>query len=260
METFDCIENRKSIHKFLDVPVEWEKIGNILKAGQQAPSSGNMQDYKFVVVTNKGKIKKIAEAALQQYWIATASVIILVYAQPVPTTRMYGLRGEKLYSIQNSAAAIENMLLAATDQELGGCWVGAFDEAKLNDLIGAPSNARPQALIPIGYPAENPKKPERNPLVDVVYIDSWKGKIVNIDIFLDNWSDVIQQKITLARDLAETKARERGKSLLAKGKEKAKEFHEKVKTQIEERKNKKEQKFIEEYGIDEDEVLDETTE
>ena len=256
METFECIEKRKSIRKFLDTPVEWEKIGNILRAGQQAPNSGNLQDYKFVVVSDKKKIKEIAEAALQQYWIATAPIIIVVYTQPIPTTRMYGLRGEKLYSIQNSASAIENMLLAATDQKLGSCWVGAFDENRLNEILGSPDNARPQSIIPIGYPAENPKKPDRHPIVDVVYINSWKGKLVNIDLVFDDWSEVVKKKILQAKEVLEAESVKAGESILSKGKEKAKELHENLKKQVEARKKRKDREFLKKYGDDEEEILE----
>jgi len=70
METLEAIENRRAVRNFLDTPVEWEKVGNILRAAQLAPSSGNIQDWKFVVVTDKTKRAAVANAALKQHWIA----------------------------------------------------------------------------------------------------------------------------------------------------------------------------------------------
>ena len=229
METFKAIEKRRSNNKFNDLPVEWEKIGNILRAAQLAPSSGNVQDFRFVVVTDKIKRAAIANAALKQHWIATAPVIIVVYSDPSATKRFYGLRGEKLYAIQNSAAAIENILLAATSQELASCWVGAFDETMLNDVN----------------------------LVDIVYLNSWRGKIVNIDLVFDDFSDVIKNKIYEAKEAIETKAPTMGTKLVEKSKEHFDKINKRIKDNIESRKKRKEKQLEKEIDSEED-VLDDS--
>jgi nitroreductase len=253
METFESIEKRRSVRKFDELPVEWEKVGNILRAAQLAPSSGNVQDCKFVVVTDKTKRAALANAALKQHWIANAPVIIVIYSEPKPTQRFYGLRGEKLYTIQNSAAAAENMLLAATDQGLASCWVGAFDENMVNRVLGAPDSARPQAMIPIGYSSEEPKMPRRNKLVDLTYINSWGGKLVNVDLLFDDFSEVVRRKLAEAKEAVEEKA----PTIAHHGKEKVKKLHEKIKERMAERKKKKAKKLEKELG-GEEEVLEDT--
>ena len=257
METFESIEKRRSVRKFDDIPVEWEKIGNILRAAQLAPSSGNVQDFKFVVVTDKTKRAALANAALKQHWIAKAPVIIVIYSEPKLTQRFYGLRGEKLYTIQNSAAAAENMLLAATDQGLASCWVGAFDENMVNRVLGAPTTARPQVMIPIGYSSEEPTTPKRHKLVDLTYINSWGGKLVNVDLLFDDFSEVIKKKLTEAKETAEDKAPTIGRKIAQSSKEKVKKLHEKIKERIAERKRQKEKKLEEELG-GEEEILEDT--
>jgi len=239
MDTLECIEKRRSIRVFNDIPVEWEKVGNILRAGQLAPSSGNIQDWKFVVVTDKTKRAAIANAALKQHWIATAPVIIIIYSDPKPTQRFYGLRGEKLYTIQNCAAAAANMLLAATEQGLASCWVGAFDEVMINQTLGAPSNVRPQVIIPVGYSDKHNEIPQRYKLVDLTYINNWKGKVVNVDLLFDEFSGVMKKKATEAKEaLAET-GTSLGKELAEKGKSHVRRIHEKIKAHLEKRKQKK---------------------
>jgi nitroreductase len=257
METFECIEKRRSIRRFNDLPVEWEKVGNILRAAQLAPSSGNVQDCKFVVVTDKMKRAALANAALKQHWIAKAPVIIIVYSEPKPTQRFYGLRGEKLYTIQNSAAAAENILLAATDQGLAACWVGAFDENMVNTVLNAPDAARPQAIIPIGYSDEEPKMPRRHKLVDLVYINNWNSKIVTIDLLFDDFSEVIRKKIMETKEAITEKGPTMGKKIAEKGKTGAKKFHEKIKEKLSARKKKKEKEIEKELG-GEEEVLEDT--
>lgn len=259
METFETIEKRRSHRKFNDLAVEWEKVGNILRAAQLAPSSGNVQDCRFVVVTDKTKRAALANAALKQHWIAQAPVIIIVCSDPKSTQRFYGLRGEKLYTIQNSAAATENILLAATDQGLASCWVGAFDEAMVNRVIGAPDNVRPQAMIPIGYTDEEPNMPKRYNMVDVTYINSWGGKIVNVDLVMDDFSEVIRKKVEEAKEAVVEKGPTVGIELADKGKEGIKKIHEKLKDKLESRKKKKEKELDKEIG-GEEEVLEDTDE
>ena len=128
MEALECIYTRRSIRKYLSQHVEWEKVGNILEAGRVAPSAGNLQNWRFIVVMDRGKREKIAELCLGQHWMSSAPVHIIICSQPGTCKRFYGTRGEKLYCIQNCAAVAENMLLAAHAQGLGGCWVSAFDE------------------------------------------------------------------------------------------------------------------------------------
>ncbi|MBI4738531.1 nitroreductase family protein [Candidatus Woesearchaeota archaeon] len=256
METFEVIEKRRSVRKYLDVPVEWEKVGNILRAAQYAPSAGNLQDWKFVVVTDKDTKKKIANAAMQQSWIEEAPVIIVVYSEPYKTKRFYGEIGEKIYSVQNCAAAIENMLLAATDQDLGSCWISAFDESMLCTIINSPKNVKPQAIVTIGYPDEAPITPTKYHLYDLTFINAWGSRIVNPDLVLDNWSDVILKKIDEAKEAAQKEATPLVRRLFEKGKEHAKKIHETIKKKAEEQKErkKKQQKSSEE------EVLESTEE
>lgn len=257
METFESIEKRRSARDFDELPVEWEKVGNILRAAQLAPSSGNVQDCKFVVVTDKTKRAALANASLKQHWIAKAPVVIVVYSEPTPTKRFYGLRGEKLYTIQNSAAAAENIILAATDQGLKSCWVGAFDENMVNRVLGAPDEVRPQVIIPIGYSSQEPKMPKKNKLVDITFINSWGGKLVNVDLLFDDYSEAMRKKLLEGKEAVEEKAPTIGRKIAKHGKERFKKVHEKIKGRIEERKRKKEKKLEKELG-GEEELLEDT--
>ncbi len=174
MDTLEVIYTRRSIRRYRDIPVEWDKVGMILEAGRAAPSAGNLQGWKFVVITDPEKIKLLAEAALQQYWMASAKVHIIVVAQFEKSRRFYGVRGERLYTIQDCAAACQNMLLAAHFLGLGSCWIGAFDEDAVKRTAGIPEEARPQAIITLGYPDEEPPVPTKYKLEQVVMTERWK--------------------------------------------------------------------------------------
>jgi nitroreductase len=194
MEVLECIKTRRSIRKFLDVPVEWDKVGQIVDAGRCAPNAGNLQNWKFIVVLNEDTRKKLAEACLQQLWMAKAPVHIIICSEPDKAKRFYGIRGERLYSIQNCAAAVQNMLLTAHSLGLGACWVGAFDEDMIKRAVDVPDYARPQAVIPVGYPAEKIPTPMQYQLENLVFIEKW-GLRLDVDEYLGYTSAVVQDMI-----------------------------------------------------------------
>lgn len=256
METFECIEKRRSVRKYMDSPIEWEKICNIIHSAQLAPSSGNVQDVRFVVVTDKKKRVSLANASLKQHWMAQAPVIIVVYAVPKLNARYYGLRGEKLYSIQNSSAAAENLLLAATDEGLASCWVGAFDEQMVNNVLGAPGDARPQVMVTLGYSDEEPKLPRRERLIDVVYLNGYGSKIVNPDLLFDNYGEAVKKKIIAAKNKIVEEGPGISKTIFEKAKEHINKLQKSYKDQQEEKQREKDKKLSKEIG-DEEEILDE---
>lgn len=201
MEVAECIRNRRSVRDFLNTPVEKEKVGQILEAGKQAPSAGNQQTWKFIVVREPGLRVQIANACVQQLWVGHAPVIIVVCADMEKMKRFYGERGEHFYSIQSCAAAVENMLLTAHDLGLGACWVGAFDEASIATILGIPEGARPQAIIPIGYAARVPKEPVEYKLETVCYIEQWDRKIEDRDIVLGHFAPTTQRLVERGKDV-----------------------------------------------------------
>ena len=195
MDTIECIMTRRSVRKFLDKPVEWEKIGQILDAGRYAPSSGNLQNWKFIVVSKPELRKAIAEAALQQHWIAVAPYIIVIIAEPEKAARFYGTRGERLYTIQNCAAVAENMLLAAHALGLASCWIGAFDENKVSAVLNLVKEVRPQIILPIGYAAEIEPPPQKFRLGNVTYLEQWWGRLKDEDAYLGRTSGKVMKAI-----------------------------------------------------------------
>lgn len=91
--------------------------------------------------------------------------------------KAWGERGAKLYAIQNSAVAAQNIMLAAYDQGLASSWVGAFTETRIRKETGIPANVEIHTIIPIGYPAEWPRAPPRMPTSDITYFKQWKKQI-----------------------------------------------------------------------------------
>ncbi len=195
MDVLECIKTRRSIHKYLSVEVELEKLGDILHAAQMAPSSGNLQNWKFVVLMEAPLRKQVAEICLEQHWMEQAPIHIVVVSDPERVRRFYGIRGERLYSIQNCAAAMENMLLAAHAVGLGANWVSAFDEDKRAALIGLPAPWRVQGVITIGYADEQPEEPQRYNLEHMVYYNTFSNRIQDLSQVLGETSHYLRHAI-----------------------------------------------------------------
>lgn len=162
MDVFEAIEKRRSVRSFdpaLEVPEEM--VEEILNCGCQAPSAGNVQPWRFIVVRDEEMKKALAASALGQDFVAKAPVVIVVCADLASHSLSYGERGVELYSIQDTAAAIENILLAATALELGACWVGAFREEEAARALRLAKDIRPLALIPVGYAAGETQSPRK---------------------------------------------------------------------------------------------------
>lgn len=161
-------KRRKSVRNFKSDDISEELITELLETAIHAPTAGNVQPWKFKVVRSKSTKQQLAGAALNQSWMVPAPVIIVVMADLDRAARSYGKRGVNLYALQDTAAAIQNLLLAAAEQGIASCWIGAFDEEKVVNLFNLPSYLRPVALIPLGYPAEEPISRPRRPLNEVV--------------------------------------------------------------------------------------------
>lgn len=160
MDLAEAIRGRRSIRKYLRKPVADDTVRQVLETGLEAPSAGNLQGRHFYAVKDQQLKKALAKAALDQDFISEAAVVMVVCAD-MRIQAEYGARGRDLYSIMDCAASIQNMMLRAYSLGLGTCWVGAFDEYKISQLLQIPARFRPVAIIPLGYPGEQPETPSR---------------------------------------------------------------------------------------------------
>jgi nitroreductase len=167
MPSQSVFQRRYSCRRFAPAPLPAADIDVLLEAAVAAPSAGNLQPWRFIVVTSAPLRLRLAGAA-QQDFLAQPPVVIAVCAVPAESARRYGERGRSLYSVQDTAAATQNILLAATERGLGSCWVGAFDEQAVRAVLGLPSGWIPMALVPVGLPMEGAPPRERKPIDEVV--------------------------------------------------------------------------------------------
>jgi nitroreductase len=168
MEVGKCIRERACVREYRQDGISDSDLDYVLESAVQAPSAGNAQDWEFVVVKSaQGRSALAGATEFSQDFIAQAPVIIVVCSNL--KRAKYDSRGRDLYSIQDTAAAAQNMMLAAWDKGLGTCWIGAFREGDVRKALGLPENVRPVAMFPMGYPAGRTRKPGRRNLKEVVH-------------------------------------------------------------------------------------------
>ena len=172
MEVMDAIKKRRSVRSYLDKPVEDDKLKRVLEAGRLAPSASNRQEWRFIVVKDKEKIKKLSVAANEQTWIAEAPVVLACCAQ---TDGHVMTCGQPCYPI-DVAISIDHITLKAVDEGLGTCWIGAFKEDIAKEILEIPDEIRIVELLPIGYPKGEKGPSSRKSFGEIVMYDKWGGR------------------------------------------------------------------------------------
>jgi len=177
LDVFEAIRNRRSVRAFTSETVSEEEVKRLVDAGRWAPSAGNIQPWEFIIVRDAKIKRRLVIAALDQTFIEEAPVVIVVCADERQSSMGYGSRGLTLYCLQDTAAAIQNMLLAAYTLGLGTCWIGAFHEEEARKTLRIPSGVRPIAIIPVGHPAEKPSAPPKRSIREITHYETFGRKI-----------------------------------------------------------------------------------
>lgn len=165
-----AILERRSVRGFKSDPVPKATIGRLIDAARWAPTAGNLEPWQFYVVYNDQKRQELAAAALNQKFVSEAPVIIVVCTSPEISAAKYRERGRNLYAIQESAAAVQNILLAAEGYGLGTCWVGSFEDTLVMEALDLEQGVLPVAIIPVGYAAGESRPPARRPVEEIVHV------------------------------------------------------------------------------------------
>lgn len=158
MEALEAIFLRRSIRDYTEEKVSEADIKTLLDAAMAAPSAGNAQPWRFVVIDDRALLGRIGEINQYAAMAARAPLAIMVCADP---------SSEKYpgFWVQDCSAAIENLLVAATALGLGAVWTGLYPmEGRLplaRQIFGLPGHIMPLAIIVIGHPAAKPEPKSR---------------------------------------------------------------------------------------------------
>ena len=171
MHVMEAIRRRHSVRSYQDKEIPQIILDCILEAGRLAPSAKNLQEWRFIVVRNKDTKQKLMKAAKGQAFVGQAPVVIACCA--VTDNHMMTC-GQLCYPI-DLAIAIDHMVLKATEEGLGTCWIGAFFEEEAKKILHIPDNVRIVELLALGYSQEQePRKKNRLSLREVVMYEGWQ--------------------------------------------------------------------------------------
>ena len=169
MDVAQAIRSRYSCRQYQNRPLEPDTLRAVLEAGRLAPSAKNLQDWRFVVVTDEKMKKKLAAAANNQSFLETAGAVIVACSICDHVMRC----GQAVGPI-DVAIALEHIALQATELGLATCWIGSFYADMVRQIVGAPDTAVVVELMALGYPADSPKPPRREAFDQVVSFERWK--------------------------------------------------------------------------------------
>ena len=164
MEFKEIIQKRRSIRGFTNQLITDNKIRRVLEAARLAPSAANRQEWKFVVVRDADKREALAEAANNQAFVGQAPVIIAAVALMPDRIMTCDIPA---YAV-DLAIAVEHIVLAAVDEGLGTCWIGAFSQENVRKILSIPEKYKVVTVMPIGYPAGETSARPRKSIEEVV--------------------------------------------------------------------------------------------
>ncbi|MBC8415965.1 MAG: nitroreductase family protein [Candidatus Cloacimonetes bacterium] len=165
----ECIKERYSVRKFLDKPVEQEKIDTLLEAARLAPSASNKQTWHFVVIRDQEKRKQLTNICRGQKFVSEAPITIAVCNSNLDYIMTCGQKAPVI----DGAIAGEHIVLQAVELGLGSCWIGAFYHDKMAELINLPQDYEITGLLPIGYPAVEKGNRDLKSIEEIVTYDSF---------------------------------------------------------------------------------------
>ncbi len=171
MDFLELVRARYSVRAYEPRPVEPEKLERVLEAVRLAPSGSNRQPWKFVVVREAETRARLAAACANQRFISEAPVVIAGVGLMPDRVMRCGVPGDAL----DLGIAMEHLALAATAEGLGTCWIGAFDQDPVREVLQIPDTVRVIEVMTLGYPAAGsaPRPKVRKPLGEIVCYERW---------------------------------------------------------------------------------------
>lgn len=173
MDTIEVLMQRRSCRAYKPGSIPDSHLSTILEAGRYAPSAGNAQPWRFIVVREKHLKQQLAQVCAEQHWMADADVIITGIGVPAESR---GHSDWQWYPV-DVAIALQNMVLAATTLGYGTCWIGAFDQQGVKELLEVPPEMHVVALVPIGFPAVHPDAPPRKSWQALFSQDTYRSPV-----------------------------------------------------------------------------------
>jgi nitroreductase len=168
MDINKAINERFSCRKYLAKKISNENLNKILKAAIRAPNAGNLQSFRFLVVTDEDMKEKITSACLDQRWMTQAPVFIVICSD-LNILKEYYSKKYEIYGAQDTSLAAQNIILTAFSLNIKSCFISSFHEGSLKRVLNLKKGLEPYCVITLGYSEES--KITRRKSLDVFLIE-----------------------------------------------------------------------------------------
>jgi nitroreductase len=167
------LKGRRSIRRYRPDPVPDDMIGQLLEAGQWAPSASNRQPWQFIVVRDEAILKQVAQHAAYYFirWAHVEEAPLLIVLCGEARNRIY-----RQFLHEDIGLAGSQIMLQAHALGLGTCWIGGLDRKAIADVLKVPEHIDIVGLLTVGFPAEEPEPPARKPLGEIVHYDVYGNR------------------------------------------------------------------------------------
>ena len=169
MNVYEAVKKRYSCRNYQNKPIEREKFDRVLEAARLSPSAKNLQDWRFVVVTEESMKEKVAKAAREQMFLAKAAAIIVACSNSDYVMSC----GQPIAGI-DVAIALEHIALAAVQEGLATCWIGSFDTEQVRKILEIPEGIEIIELMSLGYSAGEQSRTSRESIETIVSYEKWQ--------------------------------------------------------------------------------------
>jgi len=169
MSLIEIIQKRYSCRSYLEKEIEQEKLDKILEAARLAPSAKNLQDWRFIVVTDKEMKTEVAAFTNRPEVFGKAGAIIVACSN-----NDYVMRCGQAIGPIDVSIALEHISLQATELGLATCWIGSFDTDKVRQALEIPGDVAIIELMTLGYPAEKGSQNTRLPIEEIICYNKWR--------------------------------------------------------------------------------------
>jgi nitroreductase len=170
MEFSRLIKERYSVRAYKPDPVEDEKLEKILQAARLAPTAANRQPFQLIVIHTEGRKDELGRIYRREWFVQAP---LLICAVGVPARGWVRSDDQRRYLDVDVAIVMDHLILEATNQGLGTCWIAAFNASVARQVLGLPDEVEPLIFTPLGYPADQPGPKERKSLSELVRYEDW---------------------------------------------------------------------------------------
>lgn len=170
MDFSELIRRRYSVRSYESRDIDEGAVNRVLGAFVLAPTAANRQAFGLVVIHTAGRQEELSRIYDRDWFSSQPPLVVCACALPGAA---WVRRDGKSYADVDVAIAMDHLILAATEEGLGTCWIGAFDPVAAREALGLPDGVDPVAFTPLGYPADSPKPKVRKSLDQLVHRERW---------------------------------------------------------------------------------------